>query len=77
MNITTPTGVETEVNLEKGFEEYVFYASAEPYNAITCKGVMISWVSLKVGVVKSCEPEGTEILVSSTFSDLSKLFGNV
>ena len=55
VNITL---AEDTIYLKKGFGEYTFYTSAEPYGGITCRGVTITWVSPTNGNLTICEAEG-------------------
>ena len=58
--------VEEKVNLKKGFGKYMLVASANPYAAITCSSVMITWTtSIKKSL--SCQAEGKEELIMITF----------
>ena len=54
------TGVKENLNLKKGFGEQTFEASAEPYAAITCSSVKITWVSSTKGNLRSCQATGKE-----------------
>ena len=68
VEINATTGVEEKVDLEKGFGEYIFEASAEPYAAIACSSVMITWVSPTEGNLKSCQAAGKgNLTISSSF----------
>ena len=67
MKITTPGNVEEKVTLMKGFKEYIFEASAQPYAAISCSSVMVTWVSQTKENLKSCQAEGKKILATVKF----------
>ena len=60
VKLTTPGGVKENFVLKKGFGEYIFDASAEPYAAITCSSVNITWVSPTKGNLRSCLSGGKE-----------------
>ena len=64
MKLNTPSGVNENFFLKKGFGEYVLNASAQPYAAIDCSSVKITWVSPSKGNLRSCRAEGKKSVKS-------------
>ena len=59
VKITVPSGLEeNHIDLQKGFGEYIFEASAVSYAKITCTSVIITWMSPTKNVLKSCQATG-------------------
>ena len=62
VKINTSNGLEI-IHLTKDFGKYVLTISAEPYSAISCSSVNITWVSPTKGNLLSCQSEGDENLI--------------
>ena len=73
VNMTTPID-SASVNLTKGFGEHIFEASAESSTAITCKSIMITWLSQTRGNISIHQEEGKYSSEALSLIQLHRMF---